>query len=193
MGLLDDFRKFTARRSVELTKLIAELKTLGQSDLTLDSIELDIAGQSLAFRVNVERRAAWCIYIELITRITARPLYSGHGLLRDAASSLHSIFAIVRETLKQAGPAVARGPESLGGYSVRLLNEVLGPFLAEWHPKLGDWEHHRPPHVGQLEHELAWAEHATMRAKLEECRDAVRGYVDALGILAGVVDPPTPQ
>lgn len=182
MSFVDEVKQFAKHRA-------NELRELSKSQLTLDTVQLSVAGQSVAFRVDVERRAAWDIYIELATRVTARPMNPEHGLMRDALTSLHSIFAIVRETLKQAGPTVARGPMSLGGFSLRLLNVELAPFLAEWHAKLTDWEHHRPPNVGPVQHEHAWAELGAMRGQLEQRRQAVTGYVDALRILAGLDEP----
>ncbi len=186
MSFIDEVKEFAKQRSAELRALAKQLQTLGQSELTLDSVQLSVAGQSLAFRVDVERRAAWDLYIELATRVTARPMNPTHGLMRDALTSLHAIFAIVRATLKQAGPAVARGPLSLGGFSLRLLNDELAPFLAEWHAKLTDWEHHRPPGIGPVQHEHAWPELLAMRSQLEQRRQAVVGYVEALAILAGL-------
>lgn len=189
MSFIDEVKDFASQRSAELRELTKKLVELGQSELTLDTVQVSVAGQSLAFRVDVERRAAWDIYIELATRITARPMNPEHGLLRDALTSLHAIFAIVRATLKTAGPAVARGPLSLGGFSLRLLNDELAPFLAEWHAKLADWEHRRPEHVGPAEHEHAWPEVGAMRGQLELRRHAVAGYVEALAILAGLDEP----
>ncbi|MFV8750755.1 hypothetical protein ACNOYE_09410 [Nannocystaceae bacterium ST9] len=179
MSFVDEIKDFAHKRAVEL-------KAISKAELTLDAVQVAVAGQSLEFRVDVERRAAWNLYIELATRITARPLAPEHGRLRDALSSIHAIFAIVRETLKQAGPAVARGPMSLGGFSLRLLDEQLAPFLAEWHPRLEDWECKRPEQVGPSEHERAWPEQAALRDQLELRRQAVAGYIEALAILAGL-------
>jgi hypothetical protein len=182
MSFIDEFKQFAHKRA-------AELREASKAELTLDTVQVSVAGQSVAFRVDVERRAAWDIYIELATRVTARPMNPEHGLLRDALSSLHAIFGIVRSTLKAAGPGIARGPESLGGYSLRLLNDELAPFLAEWHAKLADWEHHRPADLGPAEHEHAWPEVGALREQLEQRRMAVAGYVEALADLAGLDEP----
>jgi hypothetical protein len=54
-----------------------------------------------------ERRAAWSLYIELVTRIAVQPLEVDEGLLREALTSLYSMFGTTREILKQ-GVKVAK-------------------------------------------------------------------------------------
>jgi hypothetical protein len=39
-----------------------------------------------------ERRAAWSLYVELVTRIAVQPLEIDEGLLREALTSLYSLF-----------------------------------------------------------------------------------------------------
>ena len=127
MTLISDFKKFAKRRA-------KDFKDLTEADFTADSAELDIAGQKVQFKVNVERRAAWKLYVELNTRITTQALKADEGFLREALSSLHAIFEITREILKDAGPGVAQGHDSLGFYAMEVLNQVLRPVLATWHP-----------------------------------------------------------
>src|SRR5690606_11840570 len=135
--LIPGFKKFAARRA-------AELKDLGTADLIVTDVELSVAGQRVRFRASVERIAAWELYVELQTRVATQDLSESDGLLREALGSLHAIFSITRQILKAAGPGVAMGQESLGGYSMAILNRVLRPLLAKWHPALLDWEAERP-------------------------------------------------
>ena len=57
---------------------------------------------------DVERDAAWEMYVELITRVGVVKLGPDEGLVREALSSLYSLFDTTREILRCHGPAVAR-------------------------------------------------------------------------------------
>ena len=84
-----------------------------------------------------ERAAAWDLLVELVTRIAVVPLHSGTGISSEALSSLHALFAAGRSALQRHGPEVAaprRGELSLATIVAHLLNRVLRPVLAEWHP-----------------------------------------------------------
>ena len=48
-----------------------------------------------------QREAAWEMYIELVTRISVAELKPGEGLLREALSSLYSLFKTTREILRK--------------------------------------------------------------------------------------------
>ena len=179
MTLISDFKKFAKRRA-------EELKALAEADFTADTAEVDVAGQKVQFKVNVERRAAWKLYVELNTRIATQPLKGEEGFLREALSSLQAIFTITREILRDAGPGVAQGHDSLGFYAMEVLNQVLRPVLAAWHPALAHWEEQRDPKVASIEHERAWERAGELRTTLETTRNTLIDYCDALAILAGV-------
>ncbi|HWZ45871.1 MAG TPA: hypothetical protein VNW97_20530 [Candidatus Saccharimonadales bacterium] len=133
-----------------------------------------------------ERNAAWRLYIELVTRIAVQPLAADQGLLREALSSLHELFAATRETLKQAGPDVGASTGSVGGIAIAVLNRGLRPFLAKWHSRLADWEPQRDPRTGAGHHERQWAEYSQMRAELEALRVNLELYAQVLATIAGV-------
>src|SRR6266700_2536301 len=84
----------------------------------------------------VEQRAAWEMYVELITRVSLVELQPGEGLLHEALSSLYSLFDTTRKILREYGPAVARpkGKDniSFGYLAIAILNGVLRPVLAKW-------------------------------------------------------------
>ena len=118
------------------------------------------------------------------------PLKPEEGLLREALSSLYSIFNSTREILRAHGPEVAKpkggGDLSFGHLAVIVLNAVLRPVLAEWHPLLLDYESRRQEGVSSLEHERQWDKNEDLRRILEETRTQMLEYAHLLGEVAGV-------
>jgi hypothetical protein len=112
--------------------------------------------------------------VELITRVSVEPLGPEEGLLREALSSQHSLFATTREILRRHGPGVAM-PSGVGGLSfgylaVSVMNGALRPFLATWYPALAHNEASRDPAVAPVEHERNWELAAELRRDLAEVR-----------------------
>ncbi len=143
----------------------------------------------LEFEPNeTQQRAAWSLYVELMTRIAVQPLGPDEGLLREALTSLYRIFEVTRQILKDAGPEVAKGPKSFGPVAIRVLNEGLRPFLAKWHPLLKAEEDVRPESVSVRDHERAWTHQATMRAELAQLQQEMLAYARALAEIAGAQD-----
>jgi hypothetical protein len=161
-----------------------------------DQPKLSKVSVNLPFRIggiewepdNTERRAAWSLFIELITRVTIQPLESEteQGLIREALISLHSLFATTREILKQAGPDIGASHKSVGGVAITVLNRGLRPFLANWHPLLQSWEAQRPFDISPFEHEKSWKHQAKLRSELELLRRDLEEYAIALAVIAGV-------
>jgi hypothetical protein len=139
-----------------------------------------------------ERTAAWQMYVELITRISVAGLASDEGLLREALSSLYSLFDTTRAILREHGPTVAQakgnGKYSFGYLAVIILNQVLRPVLAKWHPLLLDYGSRRPPNVSEGEYERAWPQNQELRDVLRKVRGALGDYAE---LLAGVAAVPT--
>ncbi|MGB3760746.1 MAG: hypothetical protein WBA07_30980 [Rivularia sp. (in: cyanobacteria)] len=137
---------------------------------------------------DTERKAAWSLFVELVTRVTIQPLESetDQGLLREALISLHSLFATTREILKQAGPDIGASHKSVGGIAITVLNKGLRPFLAKWHPLLQSWEALRPLDISPFEHEKNWEYQAKLRSELEILRHDLEEYAIALAVIAGV-------
>jgi len=133
-----------------------------------------------------ERKAAWSLYVELVTRIAVQPLEIDTGLLREALTSLYNLFGITRQVLKEAGPNVGASRDSVGGIAIAVLNNGLRPFLAKWHPLLQTWEAQRPPDKSPKEHEQNWSEEPKLRVELESLRHDLEQYADALAVIAGV-------
>lgn len=138
-----------------------------------------------------QRKAAWEMYVELVTRISTLPLADGEGLLREALSSLYVLFGETRRILREYGPDIAR-PQKRNGYSfgaiaVDVLNMWLRPFLASWHPKLSNHEHARPAGISAVEHEHNWVDAQTLREELRVLQSKLNAYAD---LLASVCDIP---
>jgi len=85
---------------------------------------------------STERRAAWSLYVELVTRVAVQTPELDIGLSREALSSLYSLFGSTRQILRDAGPDVGCSRESVGGIAIAVLNLGLRPFVSKWHPVL---------------------------------------------------------
>lgn len=137
-----------------------------------------------------ERNAAWEMYVELVTRVSIVQLKPDEGLLREALASLYSLFESTRRILRSYGPNVAMRKEgsdiSFGQLAVAVLNDVLRPVLAKWHPLLMDYENTRQSSVSRVEHERQWEHTAELRQTLEETRLVLIEYADLLADVCGV-------
>jgi hypothetical protein len=96
----------------------------------LKSIKLNIKFASMEFAPNdVDREAAWELYVELLTRITTQCLPLSDGDEKTALDSVYSIFPITREILKRKG----RQCTEFSKIAIPVLNQVVRPFTAKWH------------------------------------------------------------
>jgi hypothetical protein len=137
----------------------------------------------------VERKCAWELYVELVTRVSVQSLAADHGSAREALSSLHSLFGSSRQILRSAGPEIAKtGMHSVGGIALRVLNDGLRPFLSKWHVSLADWESKRPESVSKIDYESKWQDAECFRADLRNLREELESFAVALGRIAGVRD-----
>ena len=163
-----------AKESVELSEV--EVSFLG------------IKGKWVADRAQMD--AAWEMYVELVTRVAVQALAPGTGLLREALSSLHSLFGETRRILKAHGPGVARPLHptalSFGIVAVDVLNQVLRPLLSRWHAQLQAYEATRGSGTSPLDHESKWEHAPALRAELERVRNQLSAYADLLAKAAGV-------
>ena len=135
---------------------------------------------------STERYAAWSLYVELVTRISVEPLHEDEGILREALNSLYSLFKTTREILREAGPDVGASHNSVGGIAITVLNRGLRPFLTKWHSILEVWETQRPSGVSTKEHEKQWLEESKMRGELEDLRQELNKYAQALAKISGI-------
>lgn len=133
-----------------------------------------------------EQRAAWSLYVELITRVAVEPLDDNHGMAREALNSLYQLFPTTREILRQAGPSVGGRMPSVGALAVEVLNRGLRPFLTKWHPELLHWESQRSSNTSPRDHERAFPGMAELRRELKDLQSELRTYARALAAIAGV-------
>ena len=76
-----------------------------------------------------DKKAAWELYIELLTRVTTQPLSDEAGDEQTALESIHSIFTTTREILKKYGTGTIR----FSKIAIPVLNQIIRPFTAKWH------------------------------------------------------------
>lgn len=137
-----------------------------------------------------ERNAAWEMYVELITRVSTAELQPHEGLLREALSSLYTLFDTTRKILRKYGPVVAqpKGKDNLSfGYlAVAILNAVLRPVLAKWHPLLLDYESTKKGSVSPLEYEKQWDKYEELRQVIDNVRGVLIEYGNLLAQVAEV-------
>jgi hypothetical protein len=139
---------------------------------------------------DAERRAAWELYVELITRISVVPLRD--GIAREALTSLYTVFGQSREILRRYGPDIAEpkrdGEYTFGFLTVALLNLALRPVLSYWHPELQVWEAGRAPGQSVKAHEDSWPRIGELRAALDQVRTVLTSYSSILAAACGVPD-----
>lgn len=101
----------------------------------LTSIKLNIHFAELEFSpTDDDQIAAWDMYVELITRITTQPLKNDEGDEATALESVHSLFAITRNILKEKG----KNAVNFTKIAIVVLNQIIRPFTAKWHKKMLD-------------------------------------------------------
>lgn len=133
-----------------------------------------------------EIRAAWELYVEMVTRTPLGSVSRAKGSARETLTSMYSLFDTTRDILKKHGPSVAspkNGRELSFGYlAVSMLNLTLRPFLTEWHLKLSGWEI-----VNANLPIEEWPDSCDFMRSLNETRGQLRQYA---GLFARVADVP---
>lgn len=146
-----------------------------------------LAYESMPMTVSeAERMAAFDLQVELVSRIGVQQLPDDSGSLREALTSLNSLFPFTRETLRRYSiglePSTAPSVQSVADH---LLNEILRPFLSRWHPLLKAWEADRPPRTSPLDHESAWDHADTFRMDLNALQEPLRAATASLAGISG--------
>jgi hypothetical protein len=140
----------------------------------------------------LERTAAFDLQIELVTRVGVQPLPPDAGSLREALTSLHTLFATARNALHQTA-AEDSTPVGLPRIASSLVNEHLRPFLTAWHTALQQHETSSPSGMSSFQHEQLWEKAPQMRAELAALRAPLVAAAHDLGQLCGIDllgDPP---
>jgi hypothetical protein len=131
--------------------------------LKLGFVEAEFASQ------DVDRLAAWDLYVELATRITTQPLEDGQGTDRGALESVHSLFPVTREILRRHGPSA----QNFARVAIAVLNIVLRPFTSKWHARL-------------IADDLTGSDREDFRRELASLREDLMQYGIVLARLADV-------
>lgn len=119
-----------------------------------------------------DKSAAWDLYIELLTRITTQPLAADHGDEKTALDSIHALFPLTREVIKNNG----RHCIEFTKIAIVVLNQRIRPFTAKWH-KLSL--------AGAFDDSQKCEE---FRTELESLQADLRTYTKMLADMAGVED-----
>jgi hypothetical protein len=119
-----------------------------------------------------DKDAAWDLYIELLTRITTQRLPDDDGTEEAALESVHKIFGLTRETLKEHG----RKAEHFTRVAIIVLNQVIRPFTARWHRMSETGAFSEPEQC------------TTFRTELAELQGQLKAYTKMLSDLADVED-----
>ncbi len=98
----------------------------------LTSLKVNVKVLQAEFKPNdYDKKCAWDLYVELLTRITTQALDSKHGDEKTALDSIYSLFETTREILREHG----RESKEFTKISIIVLNQIVRPFTAKWHKK----------------------------------------------------------
>ncbi|MFC9456035.1 hypothetical protein ACFRAI_36710 [Streptomyces sp. NPDC056637] len=152
----------------------------------LTEVRLVLPGSEMTFKANTDmRKAALRMFFQAATRVATRPLDDGSGNLREALTSLKTLFDMYREPLESgSAPPPPQHGDSVHELVLDILNFELAPFLATWHPRLRAFEEAHPD-----ENESAWPDNAEFRQALRELQSSMRPYIVGLGEIAGIRNP----
>mgnify|MGYP006288066791 CR=1 FL=1 len=148
-----------------MTTLRALFEKWGLSSLTLDMGFL----QAEFTPKDVDKQAAWELYVELITRITTQELADDEGDEKTALDSVYAVFTETREIIKRH-----RGAIGFTKVAVVVLNKKLRPFLAKWH---------RVSTRGALDGKAK-----EFRRELAEIQPVLRSYAKMMAEMAGAAE-----
>lgn len=137
----------------------------------MSSLKLNVGFAELEFKPNdVDRDAAWEMYVELLTRITTQALPTGQGDEQTALASVHSLFKTTRDIIKRS----TRHSLEFTKIAIVVLNQVVRPFTAKWH-KLSL--------AGAFDVPAKCTE---FRQELDALQTQLKKYTAMLGSMAGV-------
>jgi len=120
----------------------------------------------------VDKDAAWDMYIELLTRVTTQPLLKKYGDEQTALDSIYSLFPITREILKRHG----RDAKEFTKIAIIVLNQIIRPFTTKWHKLSLEGAFEKSNYKEEFRNEL------------EELQNKLIIYTKMLADMAGVED-----
>lgn len=181
----DDTARQEDLRRVLLHALTATPQTASAAQQRPAVLEPASAAGSVRRPGPLERAAAFDLHIELVTRVGVQPLPPDEGSLREALTSLHSLFATARDALHRMAAEDAP-PVGLPLIASGLVNDHLRPFLTTWHSALRQHEAARRADGDAIAHERSWEQATAMRTALEALRAPLTDAARELGRLCGI-------
>lgn len=95
-----------------------------------DSLKINAKFLELEFSFNdTDKKAAWEMYVELLTRVATQELKVETGDEKTALESVYSLFSITRDILKSNGASCI----NFARIAIIILNQKIRPFTAKWH------------------------------------------------------------
>lgn len=139
----------------------------------MESLKINAKYLELELRFNdADKKAAWDLYIELITRTTTQYLPEDQGSEARALESIYEIFGLTRQIIKDNG----KGCFEFTKIAIVILNQVIRQFTNKWH-KLS------------LEGAFSDANYCIeFRNELRDIQVLLRRYTQMLSDMAGVED-----
>ena len=120
---------------------------------------------------DADKKAAWELYVELLTRVTTQPLSPNTGDEKTALDSIFAIFGLTRTVLKNNRKCV-----EFTKIAVIVLNQIIRSFTSKWH---------RIYEKTKFEHE---SDCQQFRKELEVLQGKLSRYTQLLADMAGVED-----
>lgn len=138
----------------------------------LTSLKINIKFAEMEFVYTVaDEKAAWEMYVEIITRVLSRTLIFEVGDERTALQSVYSLFQTTRNLLKLYG----REGQTFAKLAVIILNQIIRPFTTKWHNNFID---------GFISEE----QRKDFRNELNILQNELKKYARALAEIANVED-----
>ncbi len=140
---------------------------------SMTSLKVNLKFLQMEWKPNdVDKDAAWEMYVELITRVATQDLLPSHGDETTALTSIFKLFDITRNVIKRKG----RHCESFTKIAIIILNQKIRPFTAKWH-KISE--------AGGFSSAQTCDD---FRADLAELQEVLRTYSRMLADMASVED-----
>ncbi len=119
-----------------------------------------------------DKKAAWELYIELITRTTTQHIPDESGNEQRALESVYELFPLTRQIIKENG----RECIEFTKIAIVVLNQVLRPFTTKWHQQSTEGAFKIPQKCKDF------------RAELMSIQQVLRNYTQLLSDMADVED-----
>lgn len=146
------------------------------------TVKVPGVGDVKFFFTDHQRQVGWKIFTESVTRIVTQSLGTSDGRNDAALASIHRFFSRTRELLQEMPPSPkpAANNWTVELLAIKMMNGVMRPFLAKWHPI---FEKHKE---NDRYEEPGWEYRIEFRRELENIRLKLVDHTRALGELVGV-------